>query len=325
MSVTHRKSFDHLLLTMVLLLAGLSACELFSRQRVVYNQQGIEIGIEHDPSTDRTSPPTHNSHPARFAEEEVQQILGVFQVAGYTGTLAGIIADARPSPVFTSAELKIIAKPIATALSQAGPADRVYFSLPNLEKPYVSERTAGTLLVRDPYVHFMLTDHSSLVRTDTAGGDNDKDPRDTKGMRLSVRKPARVATLAPEDVPRWGPLEKVYTTVNFKEVLYAAAASPKPVSQVIAPMPVLPPAALPQTPPLSKSQPSSQTSMETVDDLRMQIRELTNSNLELRERLKEQGELMTGLQEELERLRRDLKPAPSKKSPSKPKVSPPIQ
>lgn len=315
-------SFRSILVVSLFLLAGLSACIELSRQRVVYDQRGIEVGIEHDPSTDRSSPPTVNSHPARLTEENVRRLLEVFQVGGYSGTLGGLLANPRPFSVFKDEELRIIADPIATALTQAGARDRVYFSIPNLQVRYSDDRTAGALFLRGPYLHLMLLDHSALLRTDTASGDADRDPRDTKGMRLSVLAPARVATLAPEDEPRWSPLEKVHTRVNVNEVLYASAAtpSPKPTAQAVGPMPESHPAPLAQATPAPKTQ--SQTVAEPMEDLRLQIRELTNSNQELRARLKDQAEQMNTLQEEMERLKLELKKAPPKKSQTKPKSAP---
>lgn len=317
------KSFG-CLLGMAILVTGFSACELLSRQRVVYDKDRIEIGIEHDPSTDRTSPPVANSHPARLTEDDVARLLKVFQVSGYSGTLAGIIASARPFPVFKDEEIRIIAGPIAKALSQAGPRDRVYFSLPNRQVRYSDDLTAGALMIRDPYLHLMLRDHSALLRTDTASGDADKDPRDTKGMRLSVMAPARVATLAPEDEPRWSPLEKAYTRVNVNEVLYGLAASqPKPVATPVVSAPE--PRPTPPVPPPTAPKPAAQPAPDPVEDLKLQIRELTTSNQELRSRLKDQAEQVDALQAELDRLKQEVKRPPSKKNPSKSIPSAPTQ
>lgn len=306
-------SFRSLLAILLFLLAGLSACIELSRQRTIYDKNGIEIGIEHDSSTDRSSPPAVNNHPARLTEENVRRLLEVFQVGGYSGTLGGLLANPRPFSVFRDEELRIIAGPIATALTQAGTRDRVYFSIPNLQVRYSDDRTAGALFLRGPYLHLMLQDHSALLRTDTASGDADKDPRDMKGMKLSVLAPARVATLAPEDEPRWPPLEKVHTRVNVNEVLYASATTPSPRPES-RPAPPAPAAPAPKT--------QVQTVAEPIDDLRLQIRELTNSNQELRGRLKDQAEQMRTLQEELERLKLELRKAPPKKSQAKPKSAP---
>jgi uncharacterized small protein (DUF1192 family) len=286
----------------------LSACALFSNRRLVYDQQGVEVGIEHDRSTDRTSPLAVNSHPARLSEEEVRRLLAVFRVSGYTGTMGYLVGNPQPMPVFKEKELQIISGPIAAALGQAGPQDRIFFSLPNQEVRYSDERTAGALVIRHPYLHLMLRDHNALLRTDTAGGEADKDPRDTKGMRLAVFTPARVATLAPEDVPHWGPLERAFTTVNINEVLYGAdAATTKAAGE---PISVKPPG----------KPPSTKAGGQSLEDLQGQIRELTTSNQELQSRLQEQAARMSTLQEEIDRLKEELRNSSSKKSRPKPKT-----
>lgn len=315
------RSFGAILGLAVCLVTVLSACQL-SHQRVIYEKDRIEIGIERDPSTDGASPPVINSHPARLTEDDVARLLKVFQVSGYSGTLAGIIASARPFPVFRDEEIRIIAGPISKALNQAGAKDRIYFSLPNQQVRYNDDRTAGALMIRDPYLHFMLRDHSALFRTDTASGDADKDPRDTKGMRLSVIAPARVATLAPEDEPRWSPLEKAYTRVNVNEVLYASAAMPstKPSAQHVVPTVESRPTPSGQATTGVKAA-APQPVADPVEDLRLQIRELTTANQELRGRLKDQAEQVNALQEELDRLKQEVKKPASKKSQTKPAPS----
>jgi len=52
----------------------------------------------------------------------------------------------------------------------------------------------------------------------------------------------------------------------------------------------------------------------TSDQLHLQVNELTNANLDLRSRLKEQSAEIQTLREELEQLRKQIKP----RSPTKP-------
>ncbi|HKC95609.1 MAG TPA: hypothetical protein VKB81_16465, partial [Nitrospira sp.] len=63
---------------------------------------------------------------------------------------------------------------------------------------------------------------------------------------------------------------------------------------------------------------------ESADDLRLQIRELTSANLELRSRLKEQSDTMKELKTELERLRNQVETGLSKpeRNPSRKPTSP---
>jgi uncharacterized coiled-coil DUF342 family protein len=56
------------------------------------------------------------------------------------------------------------------------------------------------------------------------------------------------------------------------------------------------------------------TTESTSDQLHLQVNELTNANLDLRSRLKEQSAEIQTLREELEQLRKQIKP----RSPTKP-------
>ena len=298
----NRETQTRLVLVLLVLLGG-SACAGPMREREVFAERGIRVGIQHDPTIDRMTPPALNSHSARLTPEEVRSLLGSLQVSGYSGTLMGLIATPRPSPLFKDEELQLLAAPIADALAQAGPQDRVFFSVPDLAAPYNEDRTEGMLFLRGPYLHLVLTDHNAITRADTAGGEDLKDPRDTKGMQLWVANPAKAATLSPGEAPRWGAFEKVHISFNVQETLTARAASPG-----------LPQAAAPKNAPLQRTEsqpdagigPGSSAQGESPVDLRLQIRELTSSNLELRARLEEQARQMESLKEELARLQREL-------------------
>jgi hypothetical protein len=267
----------------------LTGCAGLSRERLVYDKRDIQVGIQYDPSTDHTTPATLNNHPARLTASQIRELLGVVRVSGYSGTLAGLIVKPQPIRLFKDEELTLIAVTLAMALSQAGPNERVFFSLPNFQAPYEKDRTAGALLLRGPYLHLLLTDHSAFITTDNGGGEDEKDWFDTKGMKLSVSKPAQAAEVPPRDMPHWGPFEKVTIALNVQETL---AALSTPASRPT--VPVL----LPQAPPSgANNQP---------EDLRPQIRELTDANQDLRSRLKEQAQELEALKEELARLRQTL-------------------
>src|SRR5947208_7310675 len=134
-----------ILVPALLVLVGTSACMTPLRERVVFAEGGIRVGIQHDPTTGRTSPPALNSHPARLTLEEVRSLLGSLQVSGYSGTLMGLFATLRPNPLFKDEEIQLLAAPIADALAQAGPQDRVFFSVPDRAAPYNEDRTEGMM------------------------------------------------------------------------------------------------------------------------------------------------------------------------------------
>lgn len=300
-------------LFLVWLVWTLGACGLISRERVLFDQQGIQIGTESDPSVRRSQKPVSNSHPAQVSPAEIRTLLASLLVSGWSGTLVGIIENPRPIPVFSEIELQRISGPVAAALQQAGPDERVFFSLPNPRATYSAERTAGALFLRGRYLHIVLTDHSAFTRADTAGGE-EKDMRDTKGMKLWLAGPAMYATVSDVEEPRWAPFEKVHLSINVKEVLALRGKEAKPaVSTAEAgPPSQAKSAAASADEGVALMQPSG-----SVEELRLQIRELTTSNLELRDRLADQHNQMQQLKDDLTRLQRELEKSRAKAQPSR--------
>jgi YbgF-like TolA binding protein len=294
---------------LIVSLAILSACSSFTTERLVYDQKDMRIGIGADPTVSSAQQPVTNSHPVDLTPGDVQSLLQVVQVSGWSGTIVGMIEAPRPVALFTPEELSTISGYIATAFHEAKPTERVVFSLPKPGVSYSANRTEGALFFRDRYLHVIVTDHSSFVRADT-GGDDLRDIRDTKGMKLWVASPAQAATVPDLEEPRWAPFETIHISLNTKEVL-ALRNKTQPVHLSRGGTP--PPAAVPSRLPTQPSQVGV-----SPEDLQLQIRELTSSNLELRGRLEEQNKRMEQLNNQLDQLRLELDRAKSKsQSPRK--------
>lgn len=291
----------------LVLIPGLTGCVLFSSQQVTFEGQGIRVGLETDLSVSRPASPRPNSHPVVIAEQDLRRLLALLQVSGYSGTLLGLVVEPPRRPVFSQTELELLAAPLAAALAQAKPSERVFFSLKNPAAPYERDRTVGALFVRGPLLHVVLTDHYAYLRADTAGGEDYPDPRDHKGMRLYLARPAAPAHVAPDQEPAWDPLEPVHLSFNYREAMSALAALADQTESRTAPAATVRPAA-----------PAADTTrQDEAQRLRRQIEELTDSNLDLRNRLKDQSEELERLKQEVERLRKD-QPAPQKKGARKP-------
>ncbi len=306
------RSTGRLLLSCSLLLGApvLSSCGLVSTaERIVYDQQGIRIGLEPDPTLSSSLPSTLNHHPAGLSTSELEALLQTIQVSGWSGTIVGMLSPPRPVPLFSPKELTMVSGQLTAALRQASPSERVFFSLPKPDVSYSEDRTAGSLFLRGRYLHVILHDHSSFIQADTGGGEL-KDIRDTKGMKLVIAAPAHAAMVPDVEEPGWAPFETTHVSLNVKEVLaQLTKAAPVHAIRESAAMPV---------PPVQKAGPPA----VIADDLQLQIRELTSSNLELRSRLDDQKKKMEELNTQMERLRLELDQAKSKKQPSRKLPSP---
>lgn len=284
-------------LSLILTIGNLSGCALFDHGRSVYDREGIRIGIETDPSVRSSSQEGVNNHPMDLTPTELELLLQVIQVSGYSGTMVGLITKPEPVPLFTPKELSVISGHLATAFREAKPTERVSFSLPKPDVTYSEDRTVGFLFFRGRYLHVVLTDHSSFIRTDTGGGEY-KDIRDTKGMKLWVAGPVRAATVPDLEEPRWAHFEKVHISLDVKRALARKEHVPAaPMNQVGAGVPTLLPAVVP---------PEGRQGSASPEDQQLQIRELSDANQELKGRLDEQNKRTQQLQDQIEQLRREL-------------------
>lgn len=303
-----KSSLASTLLVVAVLCVGvnMSACSFFNHGRSVYDREGIRIGVEVDPSVRPSSQTGLNNHPIELTPKDLTSLLQFIQVSGYSGTIVGLITKPDPVPLFTAKELSVISEQLATAFREARPTERVFFSLPKPDVTYSEDRTVGALFYRGSYLHVVVTDHSSIIRTDTGGGDY-KDIRDTKGMKVWVVGPAQAAKVPDLEEPRWAHFEKVHVSLNVDEALARKDKFPDThVNQerAVAPSAVSPPAVG-----------EGHQRMVPPEELQMQIRELSSTNQKLRGRLDEQSGRMQQLQDQLEQLRHALPPQVPKQRP----------
>jgi len=289
----------------------LTGCGASLQQRLLYDMSGMQVGVETDLSTnEQATPPVKNRHPADFTPREIRSLVGSLEVSGWSGTMLGLFTRHQPKPLFTQGELLLLAEPLAQAFHEATPRERVYFSIKNPAAPYDPDRTAGSLFFRDDYLHVVLRDHYAFEQADP-GGEERRDPRDTKGMKLWVVGPAQAATVPEEEEPHWTAFETVHISIRPAEVL-AAQRAPHRAPDSPPPQATLPTAGQPAV----KSDDSAIAGTESVGDLRLQIRELTNANLDLRAQQKEQSGTIEKLKSELEQLRKEMQQG-NPKPPSK--------
>ena len=287
----------------------LIGCGATSQQRILYEASGIQVGIVTDLSTnDDGSPPVKNRHPSDLTPREIRSLIGSLEVSGWSGTILGLLTAPQPKPLFTEAERAELAEPLAAAFHNANPRERVFFVIQNPDAPYDTDRTSGSLFFRDDYLHVVLTDHYAFLQADPGGGEK-RDPRDTKGMKLWLVGSAHAATVPEKKEPRWNAFEKVHITLIPVEVL-AGQRVPQATTGSSRPQVALP--AVPQ--PSLKADTAATNAPESVNDLRLQMRDLTNANLDLRSQLKDQSDTIEKLKADFEGLRNEKNAGPVKPS-----------
>ena len=82
--------------------------------------------------------------------------------------VGGLSSAPQPKPLFTEAELVLIAEPLAAAFHEATSRERVYFAIQNPTAPYSTDRTSGSLFFETTTCHVVLTDHA-LLQADPGG------------------------------------------------------------------------------------------------------------------------------------------------------------
>jgi predicted RNase H-like nuclease (RuvC/YqgF family) len=112
-----------------------------------------------------------------------------------------------------------------------------------------------------------------------------------------------------EKQPHWNAFEKVHIALIPAEIL-AGPSAPQAVTGSSRPPIVLPTTGQPAL----KADTAGTNAPESVNDLRLQLRELTNANRDLRSQLKDQSDTIEKLKAEFEGLHNEKKPGSVKPS-----------
>jgi hypothetical protein len=235
------------------------------------------------------------------------------------GFLSQVLSLATPAePVFSGGELALFAPILAQGLAEAGPSERVSFILASAQPGRRNTPLSGYLSVRDPYLKFVLNDHPTIGW---------QDPEDPSSPKLFDLEFLREGFLLPgSEGERKGSYKaRPVIQVDYKGYLRALAGRPgmstvvpEPLVATPAPSPVQPPVspahsaetARPPSRPLPPPLPDPATANSpSVKDLQRQVKELTESNQELRATFKDMLERQEKTQRELKdlnRLRQEL-------------------
>lgn len=269
----------------VLLLAGvLAGCALFSSSSRVISQQGrTTVQLEKDPSAGGTFTSTGNSHPASIKAAQVATILRGIQIRSEQGVVGTILSLAAPADaVFMEEEVTVLAPLLADGLAQAAQSERVGFTYWSAQPGRRNGPLSGHIAIREPSLRFGLNDHP------TVGW---QDPEDSSAPKLFTLEFQRESFVRPVSDEEQKAARKARPMIQIDYRRYLAA----PQDQGAAVQAKEPPAAVSES--------------SVLKDLQRQVKELTDSNQELRSKLKDMRDRQDQSQavnEELARLRQDL-------------------
>lgn len=294
----------------ILLLAGtLVGCTLFSSSgRIIYQQGRTTVQLERDPSAGGTFASGGNAHPASIKPLQLATLLRGIQIRSEQGILGTILGLAAPADtVFTEEEVSQLAPILADGLTQAGPSERLGFTLWSAQPGRRNSPLAGHIAVRESYLRFGLNDHP------TVGW---QDPEDSSAPKLYELEFVNSGFLLPgsEEERKTGRKTRPLLQIDYRRYLSAVQDQPAAVAVKepagVTPSPSIPAEVRsPSVPSAAAPRESAKSDVEVVQELQRQVKELTDSNQELRAKLKgtlERQEQSQAMSEELARLRRDL-------------------
>lgn len=291
------------------MLAGaLAGCALFSSSGRIISQQGrTTVQLEKDPSAGGTFTSSRNSHPVSIKAAQVVTILRGIQIRSEQGVVGTLLSLAAPADtVFTEEEVTQLAPLLADGLAQAGSSERVGFTLWSDKLGRRNAPLAGHIAVRESYMRFGLNDHP------TVGWQDPEDSSSPKLFTLEFQQESFVHPVGDEELKAARKARPIIQ-IDYRRYLAvpqdqgAAVQAKEP--PVAAPVPA--PATSRPVPPLvaAPTRDAAVSESSVLKDLQRQVKELTDSNQELRLKLKDMRDRQDqsqAMNEELARLRRDL-------------------
>jgi hypothetical protein len=276
----------------VLVLAGLVAGCASTTGKVIYQQGRTIVHLEADPTVAQLSPQGLNSHPTKISPEQLASVLRGIGVRSEQGVLGTLLSLAVPAElVFQEDEISLLAPIFSKALAEATPSERIAFSYWSHKPVRRNAPLAGTIAMKDPYLKFTLQEHPII------GWQDPEDPSALKLFELEFVRPAVLRTGSEDERKRTrkgGPTLQIdyrrflQDQTGHENIALLPKAAEPALSTSVEPKREIPPLVTPPAtvPPILNREASR-------DALQRQIKELTDSNQELRARIRELSEQLT--------------------------------
>jgi hypothetical protein len=231
------------------------------------------VWLEIDSTIIATDALTANTHPFEMSSSDLATLLRGIRVRSARGLLKSLSSR---EPAFSEEEVRFLAPLMSQALARASRFERVVFRLKYPDS--IGADTSGALFVREPYLHFVLGDHRIFNREDPEGAATRE--HETLFDREEYLAPRNARAL-----PAWSDSDRTHLSINYHR-LRADTRLPGNVQE-----------------PLVQQTHVQQT---TVPMPQKQVQELTDSNLDLREKINTLQQQLDGNRQQLERLSVEL-------------------
>jgi hypothetical protein len=299
----------------VLLVSGLLGCALSGPSgRVLFQQGRTVVQLETDPTVGGTSGQGWNTHPIVIKPQQMATLLRGVRVRSEPGVVGALLGLAVPAEaVFTDEEVSLLAPVLAEGLAQAGPAERVGFTLRSAQSGRRYGPLSGHLSVRDPYLKFGLNEHP------TVGWEDPEDPPAPKLFELEFIREGFLRPASEEE--RKGTYRRrPVLQIDYRRYLATLTEPGSPTPKQAAPA-VPPPGDDPASSASAAEAPRAgpPAGSQVVKSVELKVQALTEELARLREELAETKQLLADKVLELNRLK--SKSGGSGKSKSQPAPS----
>jgi hypothetical protein len=283
----------------LLLVGAFTSCALVSPPgRVLYQQGRTVVQLETDPTVGGTSGQGWNTHPIVIKPQQMATLLRGVRIRseqGFVGALLGLAVPAEA--VFTDEEVALLAPVMADGLAQAGPAERVGFTLRSAQPGRRNAPLSGYMSVRDPYLKFGLNEHPTI------GWEDPEDPSAPKLFELEFVREGFLRPASEEE--RKGTYKRrPLLQIDYRRYLAALTEPGSPTAKQAAPAgssPAEAPASSASSAEAPRAGPPAGS--QAVKSLELKVQALTEELARLREELAETKQLLADKVLELNRLK----------------------
>ena len=213
----------------LLLIAGISiiagcANQPVSQPKSIYESGLSTVRLEQDPDS------ISNSHPATLTATEVGTLLRGVRAWERRNFIHRLFAgESDRTRAFRNEEIAVLAPPLAKALAQAAPTERVYFHLSHATDQGDEETTTGWISIRGAILHLTI---SGVHDRHSPGPDISKYDRqlpnipEASALHDVSFEPEEFQAKAISRARFWAPDQREELQIQYREALGALPVQP---------------------------------------------------------------------------------------------------